>query len=98
MESQPPATLSLSVACGPVPCDSEEGRDFLQDRLALFGKVCLALSAGHYLLSNVLATLVEGNPASAWLHGRELPEFPAESFSQRYRGEHSGRAKGPTTK
>jgi L-lactate dehydrogenase complex protein LldF len=36
------------------------------------------------LLWPMLSRRFPGNPASAWLHGRELPAHPGESFRQRY--------------
>ncbi|MCZ6793644.1 MAG: serine/threonine-protein kinase [Planctomycetota bacterium] len=63
----PPPLLNIAVACGPVPCDTEEGRTFLQDRLALFGKIGFVLSTGLYVLLNLLVTILGGSPWSSWL-------------------------------
>jgi len=58
MSSRDPlSTLNLAVACGPVPCDTEEGRGFLQERLVLFGKVTFLLSTALYIALNLFRTL-----------------------------------------
>ena len=68
MQKDTPLTkLSLSVACGPVPCDTEEGRSFLQERLSLYGKVCFFLSFGLYLLMNLLNTFLGNMPWNVWI-------------------------------
>jgi predicted Ser/Thr protein kinase len=40
-----------SERCGDHPCDSEGGREFLQDRLAVFGKVGCLLGSGFFVLA-----------------------------------------------
>ena len=54
----------IAVACGVVPCDTEEGRAFLQKRVALFAKVCLFLCAAHFLFTNLLNTVARNVPWS----------------------------------
>ena len=65
--SNTPTNLVVSVACGPVPCDTETGRRFLQERQALFGKVCFLLALGLYVFLNLLSTLGNGTPWSRWI-------------------------------
>jgi L-lactate dehydrogenase complex protein LldF len=55
---------------------------------------------GHFRLAGraarglwpILSRRFPGNPAGAWLRGRELPRHPGESFRARYRRERGGRA------
>ncbi|MBN1443033.1 MAG: serine/threonine protein kinase [Planctomycetes bacterium] len=58
--------IKISVACGPAPCDSEEGRSFLQKRQALFGLVCFLLAAAHYIFINVLSALTVETTFLRW--------------------------------
>lgn len=65
--SKTPSNIVISVACGPVPCDTEKGRSFLQQRQALFGKVCCLLGLGLYAFLNLLGALGVGLPWSEWV-------------------------------
>src|SRR5262245_51453245 len=47
---------SMSVALG-----SEEGRAFLQDRLALFAKACCLIALSFYALANLIAAPLPGH-------------------------------------
>ena len=55
-----PPNLRLTVACGSAPCDTEEGRAFLQERLALYGKVCAILGASLFLFMSALSVFRVG--------------------------------------
>jgi hypothetical protein len=58
MDSRTPlANLRIDVSCGPVPCDTEEGRGVLEQRHVLFGKVCFFAAFGLYLFFHSLATV-----------------------------------------
>ena len=62
-----PSNIVVSVACGPVPCDTEKGRSFLQERQALFGKVCFLICLGLYVFLNGLETLSGGYSWFDWI-------------------------------
>lgn len=53
-------TLEVDPGSCSTPCGSETGRAFLQERLALFGKVVFLLSLGFYVVVNALHFL--GHP------------------------------------
>jgi serine/threonine-protein kinase len=59
--------LSVAVACGSSPCESESGRAFLQERVALFAKVVFILAAVLYVLGNTLYLLTHEEGWSHWL-------------------------------
>ena len=63
----PLSNLQVSVACGPVPCDTEEGRSILQKRQALFGQICFLLSLALFTVFNLVLTLGAGQPWLSWV-------------------------------
>ncbi len=65
--STPLLSLHVDVACGSALCDSEEGREFWQRRLAFFGQVGLALCVALYLLLNLFWTLGGHQPWTWWV-------------------------------
>ena len=57
MDSRTPlSNLQIDVSCGPVPCDTEEGRGVLEERHVLFGKVCFFACFGLYLFFHAVST------------------------------------------
>ena len=66
----PMASLAVSVACGPVPCDTEEGRRFLQERQALFSKILFLIAAAVYILINAAYTAGGQHGMAEWLTSR----------------------------
>lgn len=60
-------SLHVDVSCGAVLCYSKEGKEFLQKRQALLGRVSLVLCFGLYFFLNLLLTLAARHPWSAWV-------------------------------
>jgi serine/threonine protein kinase len=78
--STTPRPLKLSVACGPVPCDTEEGRSFLQERLGLFGRVIATLTFIHWATLRVIAALSATGSTPA-LDSSQATHLPSGGFS-----------------
>ena len=70
--------LKLEVACGAVPCDTEEGRTFLQERLAFYGRVFFVLSIALYVVFNLATTFAGTTTWGSWLtHPGNVLHFAA---------------------
>jgi L-lactate dehydrogenase complex protein LldF len=60
------------------------GASYVMSRPALYRRVSRWLRRLWPRLSSERASRSRANPAARWLHARELPDFPPESFGERY--------------
>jgi len=70
------------------------GASFVMSRPAMYRRVSRLVRRLWPRLSSRWASGSKANPAARWLHARELPDFPAESFAERYRRERGPGASG----
>ena len=66
----PLPNLEVNVDCGGPLCETEDGRQFLQQRLAFFGGLSLLFCTGLFFAFNLLQTLTAEQPLSHWVTDR----------------------------